>query len=95
MTLVGLVALIEITMELFVKPALEGQQDEPWYGLLVNGLCFLVGLAGSCMASAVLGLLTVQQLAQNLLLALEATFIATCGYEVVKHIQQARKGDAW
>lgn len=86
--LTGVVVFIELLLELLIKPALKGRETEAWYGLVVNALCFLLGFMGSCIASAALGILTSQQLASNLFLALEASLITTYGYEVVKHVKR-------
>lgn len=87
--LAGVIIFIQVILTLFIKPAFsEEHKIKPWYGLLINALCFLLGFMGSCIASAALGILTTQQLAQNLFLALEATIIATSGFEIVKNIKR-------
>jgi len=42
-TLAGIVALIEIVMQLYVKPALRGSEKKSWYGLALNVIAFVVG----------------------------------------------------
>ena len=95
MTLAGVVAFVEVMLQAFVKPALKGLEDRPWYGLAINGITVIVGFVGSIMATWAGGEgLTAATIVSTVFRAIEAMSIAVAGYEIVKHLHRARKGDA-
>jgi len=93
LTLAGLVAFIEVLLQLFIKPAMRPYIRADWYGLAINAECFVCGLLGCLLACVTLAKCAPPQTAQCLLTALEATCIATTGFETVKHVVRlATKG---
>lgn len=93
MTLAGLVAFIEILLQLVLKPALKPYLQTDWYGLAINGLSFLCGFLGCLLACLALNTCGYPRLAQCLITALQATGIATVGFETIKHVMRlATKG---
>lgn len=88
----GVLFFIEVLLFIGVKPTMrwisEDAESKPWYGLAVNLSCFLLGLGGSLLASWGLKLFTPELFASQILMAIEATFIAIGGYEVAKHTKR-------
>jgi len=90
--LVGVIALIEILLIVAVKPVLRWRcpdaEERPWYGVVINGSSFVLGLGGSLLASWGLKLFTPELFASQILMAIEATFVVTGGYEAFKHVKR-------
>lgn len=88
----GVVLFIEILLVIAVKPVLRWRcpeaESKPWYGVVINGSSFIMGLGGSLLASWGLKLFTPELFASQILMAVEATFVATGGYEVFKHVKR-------
>jgi len=94
-TVAGAVLVIEMTLELFVKPALAnlpaGVRDR-WGRLACNGAAFAVGLAATLAAARLTGLTTAADVGQMVLAALAAASLATAGYEVASNARRAARG---
>jgi hypothetical protein len=90
----GVLFFIEVLIYIAIKPGMrwlsktEDIESKPWYGPIMNLSCFVLGLGGSLLASWGLKLFTPELFVSQILMAIEATFIAVGGYEVAKHTKR-------
>ena len=91
-TVVGLAFVLELILELFLKPALAGSEGAPWYGLAFNTSTFVLALGFSLLYEFLKGGLSGMVGLQAFLTALGATAVAVLGYEFVKNLSTARNG---
>jgi len=94
-TVAGAVLVIELTLELFVKPAMENLPADyqvKWGKLTCNAAAFAIGLAATLGAGHLVGLASVADWGQLVLVSLAASSIATAGYEVVTNMARGARG---
>jgi hypothetical protein len=91
-TVAGAVLVIELVLELFVKPAMENLSVDyqiKWGRLTCNVAAFVIGLAATLGAGHLVGLTSVADVGQLVLVSLAASSMATAGYEVATNAAHA------
>ena len=91
-TVAGLAIVLELFLELFLKRALAGSEEKPWYALCLNVTAFVVALILCLVYEALRGGLCGMSGLQCFLTALGATAVSVLGYETFKNIRVARNG---
>lgn len=88
----GMIVFIEVMQQLVVKRLLKSKEGASWYGLAIIVSSFGLAYVGGCLGSFALGTLSSPKLVELLFTAIEATFVATFGYEAVKHLLSSYEG---
>lgn len=88
----GMIVFIEVMQQLVVKRLLESKKGASWYGLAIIGSSFGLAYVGGCLGSFAMRTLSSLKLVELLFTAIEATFVATFGYEAVKHLLSSYAG---
>jgi hypothetical protein len=94
-TVAGAVLVIELMLELFVKPAMKNLPTDyqvKWGRLTCNVAAFAIGLAATMGAGHLVGLTAVADAGQMVLVSLAASSMATAGYEVVANMASGAGG---
>jgi hypothetical protein len=85
LTVGGVALFVAIVTQMFVKPALAKSQAASWYGLVLNTISGVLGVAGAVVAAAALGPLEFASAVDAVLVGLSGTAVAIYGYEGIKH----------
>ena len=94
-TVAGAVLVIELAMELVVKPAMENLPEgyrRRWGKLTCNLAAFAVGLLATVGAGRLTGLTSATEVGQLVLVSLVASSLATAGYEVATNAARGLRG---
>ena len=85
LTVGGVALFVAVVTQMFVKPALQEAKGKKWYGLVLNVISGVLGVAAAVIAAAAIGPLEFKSAVDAVLVGISGTAVAVLGYEGVKN----------